>query len=54
MLEAGAIEGADMLPEVALVKLMWVLANCPQETSSMMKRPLAGEISPSSPVIKKG
>ena len=27
MLDAGAIEGEDMLPEVALVKLMWVLAN---------------------------
>jgi glutamyl-tRNA(Gln) amidotransferase subunit D len=54
MLEAGAIEGADMLPEVALVKLMWVLANCPQETSSMMKKPLAGEISPSSPLTVRG
>ncbi len=26
MLKAGAIEGKDMLPEVALVKLMWVLS----------------------------
>jgi glutamyl-tRNA(Gln) amidotransferase subunit D len=26
MLKAGAIEGEDMLPEVALVKLMWVLS----------------------------
>jgi glutamyl-tRNA(Gln) amidotransferase subunit D len=54
MLKAGAIEGADMLPEVALVKLMWVLANCPNETISMMKRPLRGEISPSSPLTAKG
>jgi glutamyl-tRNA(Gln) amidotransferase subunit D len=54
MLEAGAIEGADMLPEVALVKLMWVLANSPQETWVLMKRPLAGEISPSSPLTTKG
>jgi glutamyl-tRNA(Gln) amidotransferase subunit D len=54
MLEAGAIEGADMLPEVALVKLMWVLANSPQETRVLMKRPLAGEISPSSPLAMRG
>lgn len=27
MMDAGAIEGQDMLPEVALVKLMWALAN---------------------------
>ena len=27
LLNAGVIEGGDMLPEVALVKLMWVLGN---------------------------
>ncbi len=27
LLAAGVVEGGDMLPEVALVKLMWVLAN---------------------------
>lgn len=27
LLDAGIIEGGDMLPEVALTKLMWVLAN---------------------------
>jgi glutamyl-tRNA(Gln) amidotransferase subunit D len=27
LLEAGVIEGGDMLPEVALVKMMWVLGN---------------------------
>ncbi len=50
MLDAGAIEGEDMLPEVALVKLMWVLANHPGEVRSMMRMPLAGEISFSTPV----
>jgi glutamyl-tRNA(Gln) amidotransferase subunit D len=27
LLDAGVIEGGDMLPEVALVKMMWVLGN---------------------------
>ncbi len=40
----------DMLPEVALVKLMWVLANNPEEVGSLMKTPLAGEISHSIPI----
>jgi glutamyl-tRNA(Gln) amidotransferase subunit D len=50
MLDAGAIEGEDMLPEVALVKLMWVLANRPDEVHSLMKTPLAGEIGFSTPI----
>jgi glutamyl-tRNA(Gln) amidotransferase subunit D len=50
MLDAGAIEGEDMLPEVALVKLMWVLANRPDEVHSLMKTPLAGEIAFSTPI----
>lgn len=50
MLDAGAIEGEDMLPEVALVKLMWVLANRPGEVRTLMGRPLAGEISFSTPM----
>jgi glutamyl-tRNA(Gln) amidotransferase subunit D len=50
MLEAGAIQGEDMLPEVALVKLMWVLANKPDEVRSLMGTPLAGEISFSTPM----
>jgi glutamyl-tRNA(Gln) amidotransferase subunit D len=47
MLDAGAIEGENMLPEVALVKLMWVLANRPDDVESTMKTSLVGEISPS-------
>ena len=50
MLDAGAIEGEDMLPEVALVKLMWVLANRPTEVRTLMGQPLAGEISFSTPM----
>jgi glutamyl-tRNA(Gln) amidotransferase subunit D len=50
MLDAGAIEGEDMLPEVALVKLMWVLANRPPEVRTLMGQPLAGEISFSTPM----
>ncbi len=50
MLAAGAIEGEDMLPEVALVKLMWVLANRPDELRSLMRTSLAGEISHSTPI----
>jgi len=50
MLDAGAIEGEDMLPEVALVKMMWVLGNHPTEAASLMRTPIAGEISPSTPM----
>ncbi len=50
MLNAGAIEGADMLPEVALAKMMWLIANRPCEVRSLMGQPLAGEISFSTPI----
>ena len=51
MLAAGGIEGGDMLPEVALVKLMWALANTSsvEDAMALMKVPLAGEISSSTP-----
>lgn len=50
MLDAGAIEGENMLPEVALVKMMWVLGNHPEEVASLMTTPIAGEITPSTPM----
>jgi len=52
MLDAGAIEGEDMLPEMALVKLMWTVANAksPEDIRTLMKRPIAGEISHSTPI----
>jgi glutamyl-tRNA(Gln) amidotransferase subunit D len=52
ILDAGAIEGEDMLPETALVKLMWTVANAKslEEIRTLMTRPLAGEISHSTPI----
>ncbi len=45
LLQAGVIEGGDMLPEVALVKLMWVLGNekDPDNAAALMQTDLAGE-----------
>ena len=45
LLDAGVIEGADMLPEVALVKLMWVLGNEKDrmKAAAMMQDNLKGE-----------
>ena len=46
LLVAGVIEGEDMLPEAALVKLMWVLGNepDPERAGVLMQTDLAGEI----------
>ncbi|WP_136690026.1 Glu-tRNA(Gln) amidotransferase subunit GatD [Halorhabdus amylolytica] len=43
LLDAGVIEGEDMLPGTAMVKLMWVLKNR-EDPASAMREPLAGEI----------
>ncbi len=45
LLKAGVIEGVDMLPEVALVKLMWLLGenDDSEEVSSLMGQDLRGE-----------
>jgi len=45
LLEAGVIEGGDMLPEVALVKMMWVLGNehAPEKAAALMATDLKGE-----------
>ena len=43
LLDAGVIEGEDMLPGTAKVKLMWALANA-TDVPSTMRTPLAGEI----------
>ncbi|RZN15272.1 MAG: Glu-tRNA(Gln) amidotransferase subunit GatD [Methanosarcinales archaeon] len=48
MLKAGVIEGEDMLPEVALVKLMWTLGQTQdyEKICKIMIENLAGEITP--------
>ena len=45
LLAAGVVEGGDMLPEAALVKLMWVLGNekNPEKVRGMMQESLKGE-----------
>ncbi|RLF47454.1 MAG: Glu-tRNA(Gln) amidotransferase GatDE subunit D [Thermoplasmata archaeon] len=45
LIKAGVIEGEDMLPEVAWIKLMWVLAN-EKDVEKAMRKNMAGEISP--------
>ncbi|MCZ7360189.1 MAG: Glu-tRNA(Gln) amidotransferase subunit GatD [Candidatus Methanoperedens sp.] len=46
ILKAGAIEGEDMLSEVALVKLMWVLGQAfdPEKVRQLIHENVAGEI----------
>jgi len=45
LLDAGVVEGEDMLPGTAKVKLMWALANvAPESVPKTMRTPLAGEI----------
>jgi glutamyl-tRNA(Gln) amidotransferase subunit D len=46
LLAAGVIEGEDMLPEVALVKLMWVLPQASDHdgVATLMQENLRGEI----------
>ena len=43
LLDAGVIEGEDILPGTAKVKLMWALANS-DDVADAMQEPLAGEI----------
>jgi glutamyl-tRNA(Gln) amidotransferase subunit D len=45
LLDAGVIEGGDMLPEAALVKLMWVLGNekNKEKAQTLMQAVLKGE-----------
>jgi len=46
LLAAGVIEGGDMLPETALVKMMWVLANehDRDKAEAMMQADIKGEL----------
>ena len=47
LVAAGVISGEDMLPETALVKLMWVLGQTrdAHEVKQLMESDIAGEIS---------
>lgn len=51
LLSAGVIEGGNMLPEVALVKMMWVLGNEKDriQAASLMQSDLKGECTRRSP-----
>jgi glutamyl-tRNA(Gln) amidotransferase subunit D len=51
LIKAGVIEGEDILPEVALVKLMWVLGNAkdPERVEALMRSCLKGECGERSP-----
>jgi len=48
LLQAGVLSGEDMLPEVAYVKLMWVLGHTrePAEVARAMATNVAGELNP--------
>ncbi len=45
LLENGVVETYDMLPETALVKMMWLSKHHPDKISEMMGKNLVGEIS---------
>jgi glutamyl-tRNA(Gln) amidotransferase subunit D len=53
LLEMGVISLSDMLPETAIVKVMWVLANSSSLESAkrLMQENIAYEISPVSPIV---
>jgi glutamyl-tRNA(Gln) amidotransferase subunit D len=52
LLEMGVIPLSDMIPETAIVKAMWVLANTSsvKSATSLMQENIAHEISPISPI----
>ena len=53
LLEMGVIPLSDMIPETAIVKVMWVLANTStvESAKSLMQENIAHEISPISPIV---
>jgi len=56
LLALGVVPLEDMLPETALVKLMWVLGSLtddPEEAAQLMRVPFAHEISPRTPITAR-
>jgi len=52
LLKAGVIEGEDMLPEVAMIKLMWLLGNYDvEEAKQLVQKNFVGEINPTTKYI---
>ena len=53
LLNLGVAPLEDMIPETALVKLMWTLAQTksPDEIRRLMLEPVAGEIIPRTPYL---
>ncbi|MHA1216770.1 MAG: hypothetical protein ACTSPX_05560, partial [Candidatus Thorarchaeota archaeon] len=56
LLDIGVVPCQDMLPETALVKLMWLLANTKhiEAARRAMAMPLVGEISYRSELVVSG
>jgi glutamyl-tRNA(Gln) amidotransferase subunit D len=50
LVSAGVIEGENILPEVALVKMMWVLSSSSDEKRALMKQDLVCEMNASSEI----
>lgn len=55
LIKMGVIPLADMTPETAVVKAMWVMANSHDnvEAARMMEKNIANEISPISPISRR-
>jgi glutamyl-tRNA(Gln) amidotransferase subunit D len=53
LLDMGVVPLSDMLPETAIVKVMWVLANSPSINfaKNLMQENIAFELSPVSPIL---
>ena len=56
LLKMGVIPAQDMLPEVAYIKMMWILGHTedPDEVRRLFTTPLAGEMDGDSPVLAFG
>ena len=56
LLTMGVLPAQDMLPEVAYIKLMWILGHTsdPEEVRRLFLTPLAGEMGGDSPVLAFG